>query len=688
MIPKDVRDRYEKLKKSINRYRYLYHVEDKEEISQQALDSLKHELTEIEAQYPELVTPDSPSQRVAGKPLPGFKKVRHKVPQWSFNDAFTPEDMRAFDARVKKVLRAKFGLPGQGEVEPTYVCELKIDGLKTIYEYKKGLLETGATRGDGLVGEDVTHNVRTIESVPLVLERPVDVIVEGEVWMSSKNLEALNKAQEKAGKPLYANPRNVAAGSIRQLDPKMAASRNLDVFFYDVAQTSEVLPETQMEELEYLRGLGFKVNPHRKFAKTIEDAIAFWETWKPRRQGVGVPTGASGQKEKLEYWIDGVVVKVNEKKYQDELGYTGKAPRFAIAFKFPAEQVTTVIEDIVFQVGRTGVITPVAHLKPVSVAGTTVSRATLHNEDEIKALDARIGDTVILQKAGDVIPEIVDVVKDLRPKNAKPFKWPTHIPECGGEGRIERVPGQAAWRCVNKDSFAVVRRRFHNFVGKHALDIQGFGKATVDQLLEKGLVQHYDELFSLKEGDLLTLEGFAEISAKKLIASIQNARKVELARLLVGLSIPQVGEETAILLAQKFRTLDKLAAASEQELTEIEGVGPIVAKAVVEWFALKRHKDLIERLQEVLTIQAPPKLDIAKLPLTGKTYVITGTLSSMSRDEAENKLRALGAKISSSVSKKTTAVIAGENAGSKLGKANELGVAVLSEDDLLKLAKE
>ena len=667
-VPKEVKERYEKLKTAVNRYRRAYHVYDKEEISSEALDSLKHELSELEAAHPSLISPDSPSQRVAGKPLPGFKKVRHKVAQWSFNDAFTPEDIRAFDERVKRFLRAS-----HGEVAPTYVCELKIDGLKVILEYQKGILATAATRGDGAVGEDVTQNIKTIESVPLALERPVDIIVEGEVWMSSKNLEALNKAQAKAGKPLYANPRNVAAGSIRQLDPSIAASRKLDMFIYDVAQTSEVIPQTQAEELDYLRELGFKVNPHHIHAKDIEGCIEYWETWK--RKG-----------RHQEYWTDGVVIKVNEKKYQDVLGYTGKAPRFAIAFKFPAEQVTTVLEDIVFQIGRTGVVTPVAHLKPVSVAGTTVSRATLHNEDEINRLDVRIGDTVVLQKAGDVIPEIVEVVKDLRPKNAKQFKWPTHIPECGGDGRIERIPGQAAWRCVDKKSFAVSRRVFHNFAGKHALDIEGLGKKTVDLFLENGLIQHFDDIFTLTEGDVLPLEGFAEVSAKKLIESIQRSREVELPRLLVGLSIPHIGEETAILLAQEFRSLDALAVATEEKLNAIDGMGDIMAKAVHEWFHDKENLKLLARLKKVLVVKSPAAQK-RSLPLAGKTYVLTGSLKSMSRDEAKEKLRALGAHIAESVSAKTTAVIAGETAGSKLAKARDLGIAVLAEEQLLRMLK-
>ncbi|HEV3244888.1 MAG TPA: NAD-dependent DNA ligase LigA [Candidatus Paceibacterota bacterium] len=662
--PKDARERHEKLKASINRYRRLFHVYDKEEISEEARDSLMQELSELEKEYPELITPDSPSQRVAGAPLPQFKKVMHEVSQWSFNDAFSPEDLRDFDARVKRLLKPRFG-----DVHPTYACELKIDGLKIVFTYEKGLLKTAATRGNGVVGEDVTHNIRTIESIPLRLERPVDIVVEGEVWMSSKNLELLNKAQVKAGKPLYGNPRNVAAGSIRQLDPRIAASRKLDVFIYDVAKTSEKFPPTQMEELDYLRELGFKVNRHHMLAKKIDDAIAFWEEWKKKGRH-------------QEYWIDGIVIKVNEKKYEDALGYTGKAPRFAIAFKFPAEQVTTVLEDIQFQVGRTGVVTPVAHLKPVQVAGTTVSRATLHNEDEIKRLDVRIGDTVILQKAGDVIPDIVKVLPELRDKRSKPFRWPTRIPECGG-GRIERIPGQAAWRCVDRNSFAIQRRKFYNFAGKSALDIEGLGKKTVDLLLDKGLIQQFDDIFTLKEGDVLALEGFAEISAKKLIESVKKSREVELARLIVGLSIPQVGEETAILLAQTFRNVDKLAKASEEELSTIDGIGSIVAKGVHDWFRDKMNLALVGRLKKHLKIKAP--VQRTNLPLARKTYVITGTLESMSREEAEAKLRALGAKISGSVSKKTTAVIAGENPGSKLDKAKQLGVKVVDGEDLSKL---
>ncbi len=667
MIPKATRDRYLKLKDSINKYRHAYHVYDREDVPESARESLLQELMGIEAQYPDIIAPDSPTQRVAGKPLAKFAKVPHKVAQWSFNDAFTEEDIRAFDARVKRALKPKFG-----DIQPTYTVELKIDGLKVVLEYENGLLKTAATRGDGVVGEDVTHNVRTIESVPLSLTRAVNVIAEGEVWMSAAMLDKINKERAKNGEELYANPRNVAAGAIRQLDPSVTASRKLDAFIYDVAMSSEGEPKTQVEELEYLRELGFKVNQHYAHAKNIDEVITFWDSWKEKGR-------------KQDYWIDGVVVKVNEREYQEALGFTGKAPRFAIAFKFPAEQVTTIVEHIVLQVGRTGVLTPVAHLRPVSVAGTTVSRATLHNEDEIARLDVRIGDTVILQKAGDVIPDIVRALPELRTGKEKKFKWPTHVPECGGDGRIERVPGTSAWRCVYKDSFAIVRRRFHNFVAKHAFNIEGLGPRTLDQLLEKGLVQHYNELFTLTEGDLLTLEGFADISAKKTIESIKKASRVELSRLIIGLSIPQVGEETAILLATHYRSIDKIARASESDLTKIASIGPKVAHEISAWFKLERHKKLIEDLKEVLTIVAPKKQDAAALTLIGKTYVITGTLESMSRDEAKDKLRALGADVAGSVSKKTTAVIAGESAGSKLDKAEELGIPVLTEADFLRI---
>ncbi|MCE9541608.1 NAD-dependent DNA ligase LigA [Candidatus Kaiserbacteria bacterium] len=665
-IPKETRERYRKLVDTVNHYRRLYHVYDREEIPEAARDSLTKELAEIEKEYPSIVAADSPTQRVAGKPLPQFKKVKHTVTQWSFNDAFTPDDLRDFDNRVKRFLKEEFG-----DAQPTYLNELKIDGLKIVLTYEKGVLAVAATRGDGEVGEDVTQNIRTIESVPLALSRPIDIVVEGEVWMSSKNLERLNAERVKNGEPLYANPRNVAAGSIRQLDPAIAASRKLDCFIYDVARTSEPFPPTQEEELTYLRDLGFKVNPHHAKTDTIEGAIAFWEDWKKKGRH-------------QEYWIDGIVVKVNERAYEQSLGYTGKAPRFAIAFKFPAEEATTVVEDIVFQVGRTGVITPVAHMKPVLVAGSTVSRATLHNEDEIKRLDVRIGDTVIIRKAGDVIPDIVQVVKELRPKSSKPFVWPKRVDACGGDGTIERVPGQAAWRCVNKESPERVRRMWEHFVSRKALDIDGVGEKVTAALLDAGLITTFDDLFTLQEGDFLELEGFAEISSKKAVEAIHGAAKdVPFARLLTALSIDHVGEETARDLAEHFGTLEKLKDATEEELIALDGIGAVVAKSVHEWFKDKKNTAMLERLLKEITVQKPQKKSGAQ-PLKGKTFVFTGGLESMSREEAGERVRALGGSVSGSVSAQTSYVVSGESSGSKLDKARSLGVQILSESEFLK----
>ncbi|MDB5259752.1 MAG: ligA [Candidatus Taylorbacteria bacterium] len=680
--PKAVIERLESLKKAIEKYRYEYHVLDKQSISPEALDSLKHELVQIETEYPELVTPDSPSQRVAGKALPEFKKVQHTVPQWSFNDAFSPEEMIEFDARVKRFLKAGSNGEGKnsGDIQPTYVTEHKIDGLKIVLEYRGGMLFRAATRGDGTVGEDVTENVKTIESVPLRLNRPIDIIVEGEVWMAKSQLVALNVGRKSRGEEPFANPRNLAAGSIRQLDPKIVAERKLQTFIYDVAKyegkDAATVLATQHDELGFLRDLGFKVNPHFKHCRNIAEVIKYWEDWQKKMP-------------KEDYLADGVVVKVDEKKYQDALGYTGKAPRFGIAFKFPAEQVTTVVEDIALQIGRTGVLTPVAHLRPVLVAGSTVSRATLHNEDEIKRLDVRIGDTVILQKAGDVIPDIVSVVQELRPKNSKPYKFPTHVPACGADGRIERIPGQAAWRCVSKDSFDQQKRRFYHFVSRKCLDVDGLGPRIIDVLLEEGLITAYDDIFTLKKGDLLALPRFGERSVDNILASIESARKTSLARLLAGLSIPQVGEETAFDLAKHFSTIDRLAAAKFDEVEAIYGVGPIVARSVVDWFAEAENRKLVDRLKQQLDIEKEKVATTATAQnkdVFGKTFVFTGTLETISRDEGQATVRKLGGEVSGSVSANTDYVVAGESAGSKLDKARDLGVKIITEQEFLKMA--
>jgi DNA ligase (NAD+) len=569
-----------------------------------------------------------------------------------------------------------------------------------------------ATRGDGKVGEDVTHNVKTIQSVPLTLSKPLSIIVEGEVWMSKRQFDILNEQQKKEGKPLYANPRNVAAGSIRQLDPAIAASRNLSVFIYDIAMCnvesfsdcSVNIPVSQYEELLLLRDLGFKVNTHATKCKGVEDIISFWKSWQSKSK-------------KQDYWIDGVVIKVDQVSYQQDLGYTGKSPRFGIAFKFPAEQVTTVVEDIRLQVGRTGVVTPVAHMRPVEVAGSTVTRATLHNEDEIRRLDVRVGDTVVLQKAGDVIPDIVKVLTEMRTGKERPYVFPTHVPECGGDGSIERVPGQVAWRCVVRDSAIQHRRRLHHFVSKKCFYIDGCGPKQIDALLEHSIINTADDLFTISVGDIITLPRFAEKSAQNLIVAIQKARIVPFSRFIFALSIDHVGEETAEDIAEHFQTIEELQKAVLQSdkqkaidaLSVIDGVGPVVAESVVGWFLLESNSSLVERLLRHVTVLKNERATLIKASLSGsdtsspsfgfgkdgvptkiktfflgKTFVLTGTLTSFSRDEAKQKIKERGGEVSSSVSQKTDYVLAGAEAGSKRDKAEALGVRILSEEDFLK----
>ncbi len=671
-ITKDVKERYEKLVKTIDHYRYLYHVLDKPNITDESYDSLMQELIDIEEKYPELKTPLSPSQRVGGEPLSEFKKVKHEMRQWSFDDCFSAEGLKKWDEKVRRMVRKVPSLNGE-KIE--YCCELKIDGLKIILTYKNGKFIQGATRGDGEIGEDVTMNLKTIKSIPFVLPKPIDAIVIGECWLSKNELKKINKEREKNGEQLFANTRNAAAGSIRQLDPKIAAKRNLSSFIYDIDKISEALPETQDKELRLIAELGFKTNPHHEVFDSLEGVENYYKNW-------------SKNKEKLDYGLDGVVIKINSRKIQEALGYTGKSPRWGIAYKFPAEQVTTVVEDIVFQVGRTGVITPVAHLRPVLVAGSTVSRATLHNEDEIKRLDIRIGDTVILQKAGDVIPDIVEVLKELRTGREKVFVFPKKIDACGGDGRIERIPGEAAWKCVNKNSFAQQKRKFYHFVSKKAFNMDGCGPRILDVLLENNLITNYDDIFTLKKGDLLSLPRFAEKSVENLLSSIENARKVSLNRFIVSLSIPQVGEETAIDLMKNFKTLEKIRNAEIAELQKINGVGDIVGKSVFDWFADKKNSKLVDRLLKQVKIETPRlNLGAGNGKLSGKSFVVTGTLSSMSRDEAKDKIRSLGGDISESVSSKTSYLVCGENPGSKLDKAQTLGVKILNENDFIKIIR-
>ena len=672
MNRKEARLRISDLTKAINKHRYLYHVLDRQEISDSAIDSLKHELKELEEKYPESIRPDSPSLRVGGSPLPEFTKVTHKVRQWSFDDAFTEEEIKKWEERNLRLLSNLEVSP------PSYVCELKIDGFKIVLTYEKGLLKRAVTRGDGKMGEDVTENVKTIESIPLALQKPVDIIVEGEIWLSKKEFERINREQKEKNLPLYANPRNLAAGAIRQLDPKIAASRKLDSFIYDIASLGTSgskwnlrFPDTQEGELKLLSALDFKVNPNYKKIKDIEGVIEYWKEW-------------HGKKDKEKYLIDGVAVKVDERECQKTLGYTGKSPRFAIAFKFAAEQVTTIVEDIQVQVGRTGTLTPVAHLKPVLVAGSTVSRATLHNDDEIKRLDVRVGDTVILQKAGDVIPDVVQVITELRPKNSKPYIFPKKCPVCDSE--VKRDQDKAAHKCTNKSCPARDLRKYYHFVSRRAMDIDGLGPKIIDLLVENNLLSDFADIYELEQGDIENLDRMGELSAKNLITAIDKSRNTTLSRFVYALGILNVGEETAIDLANHFSSLPKLMQASAEQLMNIEGVGDIVARSIEDYFADKKNVKLIQRLlSHVRIVNRESKIVNRSRKLTGKTFVLTGTMENMSRDEAKDKIRALGGNVSGSVSKETDYVIAGRDPGSKYYKAKELGVKILNENELMNL---
>ncbi len=672
MTKTEAETRLKKLREAIEKYRYHYHVLNESLISDEALDSLKKELVDIEQQFPELITADSPSQRVAGSALPGFKKIRHTVPQWSFNDAFSEEDMRDFDARMHRMLADQYGKP----VSPTYTAELKIDGLKIVFTYEQGKLKTAATRGDGAVGEDVTENVKTIEAVPLVLSQTVDVVAEGEAYMPKSQFEKLNVEQKRKGEELYMNPRNITAGTIRQLDPRVVAERKLSTFAYDISGGTMTVPPRQDEELALLRTLGFRVNPNFKRCKNMDEVIAYWHEWLKK-------------KDKEDYLIDGVVVKVTEREYQDALGYTGKAPRWGIALKFPAEQVTTIVEDIALQVGRTGVITPVAHLRPVLVYGSMVSRATLHNEDEIERLGVRIGDTVILQKAGDVIPDIVKVLTEMRTGKEKVFHMPKVCPECSTE-LLKKAVGvkgdaeSAAYYCTNTRCPAKDRRTLYHFTSKHAYDIEHLGPKNLDLLLDAGLIASRADIFTLKKGDLLELPRMGEKSVDNLLASIEKARTVTLERFIVGLSIPEVGEETARELAEEFRSIEALRVATRADLEAMNGVGPRVATSLTDYFASNHNVKVVDDLIQQVTIQNPQSKKGSQ-KCAGMTFVLTGTLPTLSRDEAKARILAEGGKVSGSVSKNTTYVVAGESAGSKYDEAQKLGVPILDEQGLIEM---
>ena len=670
-------ERMKQLREALRYHNHRYYVLDAPEISDEAYDALMRELVVLEHEYPEYDDPSSPTKRVGGVVVECFAKVRHEVRQWSFDNIFYDEELIAWDARVRRMAEKEAGFNPR---DVTYVAELKIDGLKIVLTYERGMLVRAATRGDGVMGEDVTENIRTIRSIPLQLSEPVDCIVVGEVWMGKDVFARLNKERAKDDEPLFANPRNAAAGTLRQLDSRIVALRKLDTFIYDIERVNGVVePTTQEDELVLLTHLGFKVHTSRCICTNVADIRVYYNMWTKRR-------------DKEVYGIDGVVLKVNSVALQRALGYTGKAPRFGIAYKFPAEQTTTHVKDITVQVGRTGVLTPVAHLSPVSVAGSTVSRATLHNEDEIRRLDVRIGDTVVIQKAGDVIPDIVHVLKEFRMGKEKKFIMPKHCPICGGKVRKETIGSGKDIRegsrhyCVNPSCFAAEKERIDHFVSRKAMDIDGMGIKIVEQLLDEGLITDSADMYELSGGDLVHLEGFCELSAKNLIAAIAASRTPTLARFLFALGIRHVGEETAELLAQRFGTLESIRQATRDELEETDGIGVVVAASVAAWFRDSKNKHLLDRLLSHIHI-ARARTRMVADRLTGMTFVLTGTLATMTRDEAKACIKAEGGKVSSSVSRATSYVVAGKDPGSKYENAKTLGVPILDEGAFVKMIK-
>ena len=659
-----------KLRSLVAYHQAKYHTDDAPEITDEAYDSLIRELATLEELLEGKV---SQVTAAVGAPVrAAFSKVSHAVPQWSFDNCFSEEDLAEWEARVTRLVVDADVL----DTHFSYVAEHKIDGLKLVLTYERGILVQAVTRGDGAVGEDVTHTARMIRDIPQTLTYSVDLICVGEVWLAGSELVRINQERAAANEPLFANPRNAAAGSLRQLDPEVARARNLSMYCYDIdafvpLDSGLLPPTTQFEELSLLKKLGLMTNPHAKRCTDIAAVIAFYKNWLLKRHD-------------LAYGIDGVVLKVNEISIQTLVGYTARAPRFGIAYKFPAEQVTTVVEDIQLQVGRTGVVTPVAHLRPVLVAGSTVARATLHNEDQIKRLDIRIGDTVILQKAGDVIPEVIAVLLELRPEKTKPYRFPKTVTGCGGDGRIERIPGEVAYRCVIADSDYLYRQRLHYFVSKAGLNIDGVGPRIIDQLLDAGLITTYADLFAVTVDELLTLPGFKIKAAENVVTAIAAARTQPLYRFLTALGIDQVGEETARLLAAHFGSLAQLRVASESDLIAVHGVGAGIAASLATWFRVSKNEQVLAALVHHITI-SETTLSTASSAFTGKTFVLTGTLETVTRDEAKEQIRLAGGSVASSVSTKTDFVVVGSKAGSKAAEAARLGVRILTENEFRKL---
>ena len=679
MTKDEAKKRIVKLREAIEKYRHAYHVLDESLISDEALDALKKELFDLEQQYPDLITPDSPTQRIGGEPLKEFQKARHEKPMISLNDAFSEQDVHDWLKRLENYL--------EREVKGGFYCEHKIDGLAIELVYENGVFIQGSTRGDGLVGEDITQNLKTVEAIPLRLdiknsksEIPSYLVVRGEVFMTRKDFARINKEQEKKGEKVFANPRNMAAGSVRQLDPKITASRKLDSYQY--ALVTDVGQKTHEEEHEFLKKWGFKTNPHNKLVKNVEEIFEFHKE-------------VAKAREKLAYEIDGIVITINDNRTFETAGVIGKAPRGAVAYKFSPKEATTVVEEIQIQVGRTGALTPVAILKPARVGGITITHATLHNYDEIQRLGVKIGDTVIVSRAGDVIPQITKVLKELRTGREKEFHMPSVCPIDGS--RV--VKDGVAYRCSNKNCGARQREFLYHFV--YVFGMEGLGPKIIDRFLDEGLISDAADIFTLKKGDIEVLERFGEKSAENIINEIASRKKIPLSNFIQSLGIFHVGEETSRLLEKqiiaKFKVqssrfevlnlLDYFKNISVEQLQEVQDIGPAVAESIVNYFQDKQHKNFIEKLDKIGIEIETNKLGTQNSKLKGRTFVLTGTLELMSRDEAKNKIRALGGEVNESVSKKTTYVVAGAEPGSKLEKARKLSVKILEEKEFLALLK-
>ena len=677
-MPKDSTEKQhlEKLRAVVLHHQQKYHAEDAPEISDQAYDALVRELSVLEEKLGtkkvSVVDSISVVDKVGAAPSAAFTKVKHAARQWSFDNVFDYDELVAWEERLKRYLLKE----GMSEKKIEYVAEHKIDGLKLVMEYKNGEFVRALTRGDGVTGEDVTHTARTISTLPMRLKHPVDLTCVGEVWMGFKVFKQVNEAEVSRGLEPFANPRNAAAGSLRQLDPTIARSRNLSLFSYDIDTFGPLTsglaePLSQAEELALLKTLGLPTNEHSKVCATLVEVEKYYQSWKTKADN-------------LPYGVDGIVLKANLITIQKAAGYTAKSPRFGIAYKFPAVETTTVVEAIDLQVGRTGVVTPVAHLKAVVVDGSTVTRATLHNEDQIKRLDVRVGDTIVLRKAGDVIPEVVSVITELRPKKTVPYMFPKQVAACGGDGSIERIPGMAAYRCVSLDSDFLERQKMYYFVSKNALNFDGVGPKIIDALLDAELISDVADLFTLKTEEALTLPGFKQKSADNLIAAIATAKRVSLSRLLVGLSIDNVGEETARLLATYFPSVKALRQAKLDALLSVDGIGDIVAENIIFWQGNKKAQALLDKLLLHLEIHNEDIIQ-SQGKFLGMSFVFTGTMEKLSRSEASDLVKKEGASVSGSVSKKTSFVVVGSDPGSKAKEAEKLGVKILNEEDFLAL---